>query len=179
VFAAGAPREWGWHSLTDEWAARIVADAEIRPHDLVLDVGAGRGALTRHLLAAGARVIAVELHPQRIAYLRSRFADTTVTIVGADASNLVLPRRPFRVVASPPYALTSVLLRALLAPRSQLTRADLVLQRAAVRRCVEGGVAGSRGWSGRWTLTAGRSLPRAAFHPPPRVDSAVLTVRRR
>jgi 23S rRNA (adenine-N6)-dimethyltransferase len=179
VAAAGAPQAWGWHPLTDEWAARVVADAEIRPNDLVLDVGAGRGALTRHLVAAGARVIAVELHPERVAYLRRRFADAPVTVVCADALELRLPRRPFRVVSSPPYAVTSALLRILLAPGSRLLAADLVLQRAAVRRYADGRAAGSQRWSHRWAVTAGRGLPRRAFTPPPHVDSAILTIRRR
>jgi SAM-dependent methyltransferase len=55
-------RAWGWHPLTDEWAARIVADAAVRPGELVLDIGAGHGALTAELVERGARVVAVELH---------------------------------------------------------------------------------------------------------------------
>jgi 23S rRNA (adenine-N6)-dimethyltransferase len=175
----GAPQAWGWHPLTDEWAARVVAGAEIRPDDLVLDVGAGRGALTRHLVAAGARVIAVELHPQRVAYLRRRFADAPVTVVCTDALALRMPRRPFRVVSSPPYAVTSALLRILLAPGSRLIAADLVLQRAAVRRYADGRAPGSQRWSHRWVVAAGRGVPRRAFTPPPHVDSAILTIRRR
>jgi 23S rRNA (adenine-N6)-dimethyltransferase len=48
-------------------------------------------------------------------------------VVQADALSIRLPRHPFRVVASPPYAITSPLLRLLLAPTSRLTTADLVL----------------------------------------------------
>jgi len=176
---ARSRRAWGWHPLTDEWAARVVADAAVRPGELVLDIGAGRGALTAQLVGRGARVIAVELHPARAQYLRRRFAGFPVTVVQADAVALRLPRRPFRVVASPPYAITSPLLRLLLAPSSRLAAADVVLQRAAVRRYA-GGPAGGPGRQARqWRVRAGRSLPRRAFRPPPAVDSAVLVVRRR
>src|SRR5215831_1004615 len=78
-------RAWGWHPLTDEWAARIVADAAVRPGELVLDIGAGHGALTAELVERGARVIAVELHPARARHLHGRFAGRPVTVVQADA----------------------------------------------------------------------------------------------
>jgi 23S rRNA (adenine-N6)-dimethyltransferase len=76
------------------------------------------------------------------------------------------------VVASPPYAISSALLRRLIAPGSTLVRADLVLQRAAVHRF-------ARDRSRHWELSPGRPLPRRAFRPPPQVDSSVLVIRRR
>jgi 23S rRNA (adenine-N6)-dimethyltransferase len=163
-------RAWGWHRLSDDWAARVVSAAGIRPGQLVLDIGAGEGALTAHLVRAGARVIAVELHPARVRVLRRRFPG--VIVVHADASSVRLPGRPFRVVASPPYGISATLMRSLLAPGSKLVAADLVLQRAVVRKYV------SR-TSRRYNLAEGFTLPRRAFLPPPRVDSAVLVIRRR
>ncbi len=175
---ASAPdRSWGWHRLADDWAARVVAEAGIRPGELVLDIGAGKGALTGPLIQAGARVIAVELHPGRAEVLRRRFGAASgsaggVTVVQADVASLRLPRQPFRVVASPPYGITAGLLSLLLAPGSRLVAADLVLQRAAVRKYAARRVRGTR-------ITEGLAVPRRAFTPPPRVDSAVLVIRRR
>ncbi len=67
----GTRRQWGWHPLRPDWARTLVSDSPVRPGDLVVDLGAGTGALTGPLLDAGARVIAVELHPGRASTLRS------------------------------------------------------------------------------------------------------------
>jgi len=171
VSASGRSRRgWGWHRLADEWAARVVAAAGVRPGELVLDLGAGEGALTTHLVRTGARVVAVELHPRRAEVLRQRFPG--ITVLQADATAIRLPGRPFRVVANPPYGISADLLRMLLAPGSRLVAADLVLQRAVVRKYASG-------HARRFSLMAGLTLPRRAFLPPPQVDSAVLVIRSR
>jgi 23S rRNA (adenine-N6)-dimethyltransferase len=177
--AARSRREWGWHRLTDAWAAHLVADAGIEPGELVLDIGAGVGVITAQLLRAGARVVAVELHPTRAARLRDRFAETATTVVCADATSLRLPWQPFRVVANPPYAISAALMRVLLGRGSRLVTADLVFQRAVVRRYAEGVPPGANRWLGSWEFRRGRALPRSAFRPPPQVDSSVLVIRRR
>jgi 23S rRNA (adenine-N6)-dimethyltransferase len=173
---AEQPRRWGWHRLTEQWAARIVAAAGVRPGELVLDIGAGDGALTQQLVTAGARVIAIELHSGRATRLRSRFRDEPVRVVQADVAELRLPRRPFRVVANPPYGLSVAILRQLLARGSLLYAADLALQRPYVSQVVGGRIPGN---ARRYVLRRGLSIPRAAFRPPPRLDSAVLVIRRR
>lgn len=170
---------WGWHRLAPVWADRLVADAGIRPGDLVLDIGAGTGAVTAALVAAGARVVAVELHPRRLAVLRERFAGDDVTVVRADAADLRLPRRPFRVVASPPFAITSKVLRRLLAPGSRLVCADLVVQHATARRWAAGHAPGAGRWRREYATGTGRRIPRRAFTPPPAVDCTTLVISRR
>lgn len=170
---------WGFHQLGRTWAARIVADAEIRAGDLVLDVGAGRGALTAPLVDRGARVVAVERHHRRAAELRERFGAEDVTVVVADALDLWLPRRPFRVVSNPPFAITVALLRRLVAPGSRLERADIIVPWHTARRWAAGDAPGAGRWLRQYEVGTGRALPRSALSPPPPGGVAVLVIARR
>ena len=151
-----------------------MADAGIRPGDLVLDVGAGTGAVTAALVAAGARVVAVELHPVRARLLAERFPLSAVAVVRADAADLRLPRRPFRVVANPPFSVSTALLRRLLAPGSRLLGADLVVPRHVAVRWAVGRAPGSGRWRRTFDARVVRPVPRSAFRPPPPGDVVVL-----
>jgi 23S rRNA (adenine-N6)-dimethyltransferase len=168
---------WGWHQLDPGWARSLVADARLPAGALVLDIGAGHGVITEALLAVGARVIAVELHPDRVRVLRDRFGRAAV-IVRADAADLRLPRRAFHVVANPPFGATTALLRRLLQPGSRLVSAHLILQeQAAVRWCGPHAPAAGR-WRSSFEPSLGERVPRAAFHPRPPVPARVLRLRR-
>ena len=175
--APGSAR-WGWHQLDRRWAARLVALADVSPGDLVLDVGAGRGVITTELLRAGAHVVAIELHEQRVAFLREQFDGRRVTVVRADATDLRLPRRPFKVVANPPFGATTAVLRRLTAPSSRLEQASLVLPAWARS---DGPRAGERVGrvTQRFTCALGPRVPTSAFRPPPPHDTRVLLVTRR
>ena len=160
--------------MDPDWAERVVAGAAIRPGELVVDLGAGVGALTLPLLEAGARVIAVELHSGRARRLREKVSDHAASVVECDLEEFVAPGCPFRVVANPPYALTAAVL-AFIANAPHVRAADLVLQRAVVRRVVEQDRRDLR----RFHARRGLLLPRKVFVPPPPVDSAVLQLRPR
>lgn len=167
--AVDAARPWGWHPLRPEWAARLVAESPVRRGDVVVDLGAGVGALTRPLADMGARVLAVELHPDRAAALRAAFSGTRVAVIEVDMRDFRWPGHPFRVVANPPYAGVNGLVRTLLR-LEMLVSADLVVAEGAGRGMVR------RAGGGR--LELGPRLPRSAFvHPPPEA-ARVLRLRR-
>jgi 23S rRNA (adenine-N6)-dimethyltransferase len=158
----------------------------IGPGDLVVDLGAGRGALTFACADAGAHVVAVELDPvwaRRLsADVAHRGLTAAVEVVAADALNWPLPRSPFRVVANPPFAITTQLLARLLDDAvGGPYRCDLILQVDVVRTRTQAppDTLRSAAWAPWWTFEAGPVVPRSAFRPIPGVDAAMLTIRRR
>jgi 23S rRNA (adenine-N6)-dimethyltransferase len=176
---SGQPRtariEWGWYRLADHVARSLVDAGGIGPGDLVLDLGAGDGVITRRLADAGARVIAFELHPHRAARLQRVVAGSDVKIVRADVRDLRLPTRPFRVVANPPFDGISAILVRLTSSGSRLARADLVVPRSVAivwqRRLVRP--------RSVWRVAGLTPLPRSAFTPRPRIDTCIMTIERR
>jgi 23S rRNA (adenine-N6)-dimethyltransferase len=161
----------------------LVEDSGAAPGDLVLDIGAGNGLITQALARRGARVTAIEYDAALVRRLRTRFGPGSgVSVVAGDVLTAPLPGEPFTVVANIPFAITTKILRRLLDdPAGLLQRADVIVQSEVARK---------RGTPGRGTLlnacwepwfefTAGPRVPRTAFRPQPRVDAAVLTVRRR
>jgi 23S rRNA (adenine-N6)-dimethyltransferase len=149
----------------------------------VLDLGAGRGALTRALADAGARVRAVELDPADLQQLRTRFvADPRVEVVEGDATLVPLPAEPFAVVANLPFAAGTAILRRLLGdPGAPLLQLDAIVEwgLATKRTAVWPSTLLGCSWGAWHELSLVRRVPRACFAPPPSVDAAVLRATRR
>jgi 23S rRNA (adenine-N6)-dimethyltransferase len=181
--ARSAPDHAGAHFLHDRGvAAELVRRAGVRPGDLVLDLGAGDGAITAPLASAGARVVAVERDHRLARLLERRFAADQVTVVHGDLRRVPLPRRPYHVVASIPFAVATVLLRRLLDdPRSALTGADLLVEWGMARRLTSPRPRdlATAWWVARFELRVERRVRAACFRPPPRVDAAHLAIRPR
>lgn len=168
----------GQHVLrSSRLAAELVRTAGVGRGDLVLDLGAGTGVLTRALARTGARVVPVELDAGLAAGLRRRFAG----VVEGDALRVPLPREPFKVVANLPFGNCTAILRRLLDPRVPLERADVIVEwgLAAKRAAVWPSTQLSSLWGAWFELSVTRRLPRCVFAPPPSVDAAVLRIDRR
>lgn len=176
------PNPPGLHVLRTRFAAELVRHAGITRDDLVVDLGAGTGALTGPLASTGARVLAVERSPRLARSLERRYAATAqVRVVEGDMLAIPLPRRPYRVVANLPFSITmSVLGRLLDDPRSGLRRADLVVPWHLAQRLTRAGHGGSRTrrWHRRYAFRVARRLDAGAFRPPPSVAAGVLVVER-
>jgi 23S rRNA (adenine-N6)-dimethyltransferase len=157
-------------------ARRLVASADLAPGDLVYDLGAGTGAVTAALLAAGARVVAVERDPNLARKLRARFAGQPVRVIEADLREARFTA-PFKVVANPPFNLTADLLRRLLAPASGPQAAAIVLQREAAMKYAGARPTAvslaARPW---FDLDVSQPFSRRDFVPVPSVQVALLRI---
>jgi 23S rRNA (adenine-N6)-dimethyltransferase len=176
-------RAYGQNFLVDRrLAGTLVREAGVEATDLGVEIGAGRGALTAELVRRAGSVVAVELDAVWAERLRKQFAaDAEVAALGGDALQIPFPTVPFRVVANVPFNVTTALLRRLLDdPRTQLQRADLIVQREIARkRAGRPRSLLSASWSPWYRFRMGRQIPRTAFRPVPAVDAAVLVVERR
>jgi 23S rRNA (adenine-N6)-dimethyltransferase len=180
-------RTLGQNFLVDRaFVARFVERLDIDDGDLVVDVGAGVGALTLPLARAGAVVWAVEPDPHWGSTLaaevdRLGLADR-VRVIRTTFERLRLPDQSYRVVANPPFGGTTRLLSMLLDdPANGPTRADLVLEQAVTRKhaAVPPRALRTAAWLPWWEFEVGACVPRHAFRPRPSVDAAVLTITRR
>jgi len=147
--------------------------------DLAIEIGPGRGALREKLLKRAARVIAIELDPFLVEHLRRKFADEPrLEVIHADVLATDLSqwgRAPLG--GNLPYYITSPILEK--AVRANIPRAVFLIQKEVAERLVA--QPGSRAYGYLTVATALFADARllfevkpASFHPPPKVDSAVV-----
>ncbi|MBI4425443.1 MAG: ribosomal RNA small subunit methyltransferase A, partial [Elusimicrobia bacterium] len=182
----GVRARYDQHFLADPAAAdRIVAAAAPSAGERVLEVGPGRGILTERLLAAGARVLAVEIDERLAAELSARLQGReNFELRRADFLELELAAlpAPVKIVSNLPYSVATPILQHLL-PWPGWTEAVLMFQKEVAERIQAG--PGSRDYgvlSVSVALFAEASrvfdLGRYAFRPPPKVESSVVRLRR-
>jgi 23S rRNA (adenine-N6)-dimethyltransferase len=170
----------GRHFLAPRFAAELVRAFAVGPDELVVEVGAGSGRLTRELARAAGLVLAVELGPDLARQLlRSASSWPNVYVHQGDALDAAFPTVPFRLVGNIPFGITTGLLRAV-AATPQARRLDLItqLEPARKRADIRGSVL-SVVWGVTWEFELRRRIPARHFHPRPSVDGAWLGGRRR
>jgi 16S rRNA (adenine1518-N6/adenine1519-N6)-dimethyltransferase len=120
----------------------IVAAAELSAEDVVVEVGAGLGTLTRLLAREAGHVVAVELDRDLVEILRDELADLpSVKIVHGDIlqiSDLGVPHRGYKVVGNLPYYITSAVLRRFLEKEPRPEIMVVTVQREVAERIVAG-----------------------------------------
>lgn len=176
-------RQLGQNFLDRATADQIVDEAGFVPGELVIDVGAGSGALTLALARRTLRVLAVEPDPGWARRLREQLRGTRgVHVVERDFLAIALPREPFRVIGSLPFGRTTDIFRRLLDdPATCLRRADVIVQwEVSLKRAATPPTTLlSTAWAPWWEMHVARRIPATRFRPVPRVDAGLLTITRR
>jgi 16S rRNA (adenine1518-N6/adenine1519-N6)-dimethyltransferase len=174
----------GQHFLADDAIVSQILDAaELSGQDTVLEVGPGRGVLTRRLVEGAGRVIALELDqeladslPQRLNY------PSNLTVAPGDArfmdvSSLIGPQTPYKVVANLPYYAANPIVRHFLEGEFKPSLMVVMLQKEVAQSMLAN--PGGMGLLSVATqyYAAGRlvcQVPPRAFRPPPKVSSSVV-----
>lgn len=186
----------GQHFLKHAWAAAKLAHAvEPREGETILEIGPGKGVLTRELLALGP-VIAIEKDPPLVAILKETFAaevaEGQLTLIEGDVRDFdptgyKLQATGYVVAANIPYYITGEIIRQFLTADVQPRAMALLIQKEVAQRITSsrGGSAsgGSRKESILSLSVKAYGVPkiiekvsRTHFSPPPSVDSAILAV---
>ena len=166
----------GQHFMLDDYVLkRMVAAADLRSTDTVLEIGPGLGNLTEELLKTGAKVKAIEQDREFVKFLKRRFGER-LDLVEADAVDAFLPEFD-KVVSNLPYQISSPITFKLLEAGFGL--GIMMLQREFAERMVA--KPGSRDY-GRLTVGVYYhatceimfDVSRSSFWPQPKVDSCVV-----
>jgi 16S rRNA (adenine1518-N6/adenine1519-N6)-dimethyltransferase len=173
-------KRFGQHFLIDRKARDELIDlAHLTTKDTVLEVGPGLGFLTSVLVEKARQVIAIEKDRTLAAHLKEEFAHCrNIVVIQGDILTAKIPDKA-KIVSCPPYNISSKLILQIL--NSQFTLAALLMQQEFVERLTAS--SGSRDY-GRLTVMVQyraeaklvRQIPRSAFYPKPKVDSALVTI---
>ena len=161
---------------------RIVNIAKLRPGEHIVEIGPGKGHITRALLAKKVRVTAVELDTNLCAALREKFAgEENLRLVQGDFLGWPPPKGPYKIFANIPFNRTTDILRRLTQGPRPPEEAWLVMEKGAAKR-----------FMGRpkETLSSLRLKPwfdaelryhfrREDFHPKPGTDAVLLHLTRK
>lgn len=185
VMVATTNKSLGQHWLYDRDTLIEMCDAaEISNQDVVLEIGPGLGTLTRQLAQRAKKVIAVEFDAGLAAKLAPQFPGDKVSIVPQDFLRYDLTELPsgYKVAANVPYYITSKIVERLLTSENPPAVASLLVQKEVAER-----MAAKPGDMSILAIavqlysevTLGSVVPAELFTPPPRVDSQIVTLRRR
>lgn len=166
-------------------AERIAMAAKLTRETVVFEIGPGTGMLTRELLKLAKKVIALEADHQLLEKLQSEFAseiaENRLELLSGDIRTFDIATLPkeYALVANIPYYLTGEIFRMFLEARNQPSTMTLLVQKEVAKRIARSKKESILSLSVKayGTPKLEFTVPRGAFNPAPKVDSAVLTIR--
>jgi 16S rRNA (adenine1518-N6/adenine1519-N6)-dimethyltransferase len=184
-----ARKRFGQHFLNDRSIIdQIVTGAGVSAEDHVIEVGPGRGALTRPLLAQGALLTAVELDWDLVEGLKSKFeGQDRIQIVEGDIlkidwSTIIHSQKKSKIVANLPYNISTPIFFKFVTHRHQLGSIVIMVQKELAQRLYHTGEGSKLKDYGILSVVAANTftvqkvcdVPASCFSPQPKVDSMVI-----
>jgi 16S rRNA (adenine1518-N6/adenine1519-N6)-dimethyltransferase len=175
-----AQKKWGQNFLRSQAAVeKIVAAVQPEPGDTIIEIGPGKGALTRELARLGCPLVAIEIDPTLAASLRAELGQT-VHIVEDDATFWQPPPGPFRVVGNLPYNVATPIIRSFIR-QPGFVRGVFMVQKEVGDRMVAAPRSESYGFLTLYVRLFAEArtllnLGPGAFDPPPQVRSTVVVL---
>lgn len=178
------PNFLGQHLLHNKRLLKEIVDqAAVSKTDTVVELGAGKGALTTILSQRAGKVLAVEYDDKYADYLKRITAHCPNTkVIQQDIMKIILPKGKFVVVSNIPYSITTPIMKLLLSnPSSGLQRGVIVMEKGAAKRFTGEQMKNAYVllWRMWFDIHYVQSISRNHFSPPPSVESAMITIRRK
>ena len=187
---AVAKKSLGQNFLRDETVIeQIFSIAQLEKTDWILEVGPGTGALTFRLADRTEKLLAIELDHELVMRLQKHFVNSkNVSILEGNILDLHLEEllkssgfseHPYKIIANIPYYITAPIIRALLSLRSQPRSLTLMVQdEVAERLAAKPGEMSLLSVMAQYYAHVEKRLfvPKTAFDPMPKVDSAVVHI---
>jgi len=190
-----AKKSLGQNFLKSEMALKKIIEAgNVKPGDIILEIGSGKGALTGKLLATGCQLIAAEKDRELFEFLKIKFekeiTEKKLILLNEDILKFENVLHKYKIIANIPYNITGAILKKFLTAKNQPTSMVLMVQHEVAKRIM--------GRGGNTHLRHGvnvykesilsisvkaygepkmiMKVPARYFSPAPKVDSAVIAI---
>ncbi len=181
-------RQLGQNFLIDDTFSKWIVDQlDPQPEDVIVEIGPGTGALSRHLIGRCRKLILIEKDQRLAEHLREEFADVADQVEVRNEDAIEFDKRPLfvegpiKLIGNLPYSTATPIMRNFLEQPTPVSRAVLMLQKEVAERIVavpstkaygKLGLRMQSEWDVELVKTAGPEL----FHPRPKVDSSIIVL---
>jgi 23S rRNA (adenine-N6)-dimethyltransferase len=174
------------HNLRgQDFIKELIGHTNIKPTDLVYDIGAGTGAITAALAQKAKFVVAIEFEPIAAEKLRENMEGhyANVDVIEGDFLEIPLPNKPYKIFSNIPFHLSSPIIHKITEDEHPPVAAYLIVQRQFANKLLPNydGFTGALGMmvGPTFGVRIRRPLKRSDYTPPPAVDTVLIEIKKR
>lgn len=173
-------KRFGQHFLIDEHIIhKIIESIHPLPHENIVEIGPGKGALTFPLLHIHPTLMAIEIDKDLVKQLSAKYPSLNLYQADVLSFNFTTLPKPLRIIGNLPYNISTPLLFYLLNYKPHIQDMTFMLQNEVVDRMCAFKNSKTYGRLSvmlqiEFTITKLFNVPQHAFNPPPKVESAIV-----